>query len=87
MDGDGFAGEDLLLAQGVEDCYASAELRGKFNGVNIAGNANYCFCAEGDVLAVAAVPGNTVYGFIVAHLGEAAAAGLAGVWKTWWLIG
>jgi len=86
LNSDGLAWEDLLLAQGIEDCYTSAELRGEFNRVDVARNTNYCFCAKSDVLGVATISGNTVDGFIFAHLGEPATTGLAGVWGSWYLV-
>ena len=74
LDGDGFAGEDPLLAQGVEDCDARAQLGCEFDGVDVLGDADDCFGAERDVLAVPAVPGHAVDNFVLAHLRKTSTA-------------
>ena len=85
LNGDCFTWEDLLLAEGIEDCYARAQLRCEFNGIDVFGDVDDCFGAECDVLAVPAISGDAVDYFVVAHLGETSTTGLAGVYGSGWL--
>lgn len=79
LDGHGFAGEDSLLSQCIEHCDARAQLGCEFNWVDVLGDADDCFGAERDVLAVPTVTGHAVDDLVLAHLREASTAGLAGV--------
>lgn len=52
LDGHHTAWHDLHLPDTVEDCYAGAEDGGVGGGVDVLGDADYGFRAEGGVFAV-----------------------------------